>query len=167
MKWIKEIIPYLIIIIAVILIRSFIVTPVTVSGDSMNKTLHNGQILFLNKLDKKYERFDIVVINYEKDRIIKRIIGLPGDKIEYKDNKLYVNGKFLKEDFLHEVTNDFTLKGITYDLYDKIPENYYLVLGDNRPNSYDSRMIGLIKKEDIIGTVKFRIFPFNKFGLIK
>lgn len=167
MKIIKELIPYVIIVLIVVLIRSFIVTPVTVSGASMEPTLKNGEILLLNKFGKNYQRFDIVVVKLEKERIIKRIIGLPGDNVVYKDNLLYINGKEIKESFQHKKTEDFTLKGITYQVYDKIPDGYYLVLGDNRPNSYDSRMIGLISEDDIIGKSKIRLFPFNKIGVVK
>ena len=167
MKIIKELIPYIVIVLLVILIRTFIVTPVTVSGDSMYPTLKNKEILILNKFDKSFKRFDIVVINYGDERIIKRIIGVPGDNIKYKDNNLYVNGKKVKESFKHEKTEDFTLEGITYQQYDKIPKGYYLVLGDNRPYSYDSRMIGLVSKKDIIGVAGIRLFPFTKLGSIK
>ena len=75
---IKEYLPYVIIIIVIVLIRSFIVTLVRVDGNSMVDTLHNGEILVLNKLDKDYKRFDIVVIKYNNERLVKRVIGLPG-----------------------------------------------------------------------------------------
>ena len=83
-KIVKEAIPYLIIIIAVVLIRSFIVTPIKVDGQSMYSTLNNGDILILKKYDKTYDRFDVVVFNNGSDRLIKRIIALPGEKVEYK-----------------------------------------------------------------------------------
>ena len=166
MKIIKELIPYVVIILLVILIRTFIVTPVTVSGDSMDPTLKDKEVLILNKLDKSYKRFDIVVIKYGKERIIKRVIGVPNDNIKYKENKLYVNGQEVKENFKHGTTDDFTLEGITYQQYDKIPNGYYLVLGDNRQRSYDSRMIGLISKKDIVGVARIRLFPFSKIGSI-
>ena len=160
----KDLAPYIAIVVVVVLIRSFIVTPVTVSGSSMDPTLKDKEILLLAKFNKNYQRFDVVVINYENERIIKRIIGVPGDNIKYVDNVLYVNDEKIDEPFSHGKTEDFTLEGITYDVYDKIPEGHYLVLGDNRPKSYDSRMIGLIDKEDIVGKSSIRIFPFNKIG---
>ena len=111
-KILKEIIPYIIVIVVALLIRNFIASPVRVNGSSMNNTLYNGDILLLNKLDKKYERFDIVVIDIGPTKIIKRIIGLPGEAIEYKDNALYINNQYV-EDVTDEVTLDFSLK----DLY--------------------------------------------------
>ena len=163
-KFLKEIYPYLIIIIVVVLIRTFIATPVRVDGASMDSTLNNGDILILNKLDKSYKRFDIVVINYEKSKLVKRIIGLPGEKIDYKDNNLYINGEII-DDVSVSRTGDFTLKEL-YNI-EKIPPGYYFVMGDNRGNSSDSRdyRIGLIKKSDIVGTTSIRLFPFNKFGV--
>ncbi len=165
-RFFKEIYPYLIIILVVVLIRTFIATPVRVDGASMYSTLNNGDILILNKLDKSYKRFDIVVINYEKSKLVKRIIGLPGETIDYKDNNLYINGEIV-EDVAISRTGDFTLKEL-YDI-EKIPDGYYFVMGDNRGNSSDSRdyRIGLIKKTDIVGTTSIRLFPFNKFGTFK
>ncbi len=161
--YIKEISIYLLIIIGVILIRTFIVTPVRVDGDSMNDNLKNGEILLLKKYDKSYERFDIVVFNYGKEKLIKRIIGLPGDHITYKNNKLYINNKYVEEPMIDKMTYDFDLKELGFDI---IPDHYYFVLGDNRINSKDSRMIGLISEKDILGTTNFILFPFNKLGSI-
>ena len=107
-NFIKELIPYVIIIVVVVLIRSFIITPVQVDGNSMYPTLKDNEILLLKKYDKKYKRFDIVVLNYNNSKLIKRIIGLPGEHIEYKDNKLYIDGKYIKENFKRNTeTSDF------------------------------------------------------------
>ena len=164
MKIIKELIPYVIIVLVVILLRTFIITPVRVNGDSMNQTLKDGEILLLEKYDKKFKRFDIVVLKYNDEKLVKRIIGMPGESVQYRNNILYINGEKVSEEFLTEETYDFDLNVLGYD---EIPENYYFVVGDNRSNSLDSRLIGLISKEDIEGKAIFRIFPFNKFGSIK
>lgn len=174
-KIIKEWIPYLIIIIVVIFIRSYIVTPVIVRGDSMYDTLNDGEVLFLNKINYRLspvERFDIVVIkDLDNDLIIKRIIGLPGDDIEYKDNILYINGTPSDKHFTDDITEDFTLEEICeihdIDCNGKIPEDMYLVLGDNRDISADSRIKGLIKKDQILGNTIFRIWPLTKIGTTK
>ncbi|MBR3198514.1 MAG: signal peptidase I [Bacilli bacterium] len=159
----KELIPYIIIVIIVVLFRSFIMTPVEVEGQSMYSTLKNGEILILKKYDKNYKRFDVIVFKNEKDKLIKRVIGLPGESVEYKDNKLYINGKYVKEKFLKndQQTYDFSLEELGYK---KIPKNYYFVLGDNRTNSTDSRIIGLINSKQITGKSDFIIFPFTKIG---
>lgn len=158
MKFIKELVPYVIIFLVVILIRSFIVTPVSVDGTSMYPNLKDGNILLLKKYDKSYERFDIVVLNYNGDRLIKRIIGLPGEYVEYKDSKLYINGQLVEEEMIDVNTNNFKLEDIGYN---KIPDDYYFVVGDNRGVSKDSRIIGLIHKKDILGTVSFSLWPFK------
>lgn len=159
MKIIKEILPYVLIIIAVILIRTFIITPVRVDGASMNQTLKNGEILLLYKL-ANINYGDIVVIDEEKENeiIIKRIIGMPGDTVKIKDNTVYVNDEILEEDYAYGETSD----------YEKITlgEDEYFILGDNRPISKDSRYFGPVKKDEIIGKVIFRLWPINKFGKI-
>ena len=165
-KILKELVPYIVIILTVVLIRSFVITPVQVRGSSMYPTLKNREILILKKYDKSFKRFDIIVLKYRKDKLIKRIIGLPGESIEVKDNKLYINEKKIKQKFkTNTKTSDFNLE----DLYNtkKIPENTYFVMGDNRNNSTDSRIIGFINKEDIEGVVGIRIFPINHLGKIK
>lgn len=165
-KIIKELYPYVVIVVVVVLFRTFIATPVRVDGDSMIDTLHNNDILILNKMDKSYERFDIVVIDINGSKLVKRIIGLPGENIEYKKNELYINDKKM-EDKATIRTNDFSLKEL-YEI-EEIPEDYYFVMGDNRGNSLDSRdyRVGLVKKEDIVGITIFRVFPFNKIGTVK
>ena len=162
-KFLKGTVPYIVIIIAVVLVRRYIITPVQVEGLSMYSTLDNKEILLLKKYDKSYQRFDIVVFNYNNAKLIKRVIGLPGETVEYKNGKLYINGKYVAESFLNNnVTADFTLEELGYD---KIPDGYYFVMGDNRTNSTDSRIIGLIPSEDIEGTTNFAIFPLDKIGV--
>lgn len=158
LKFIKELVPYIIIFVAVILIRIFIITPVSVDGNSMYPNLKNGNILLLKKFDKSYERFDIVVLNYDNERLIKRIIGLPGEYVEYKDSKLYINGKIVEETMIDISTQNFKLESIGYN---RIPDDYYFVVGDNRGVSKDSRIIGLIHKKNIIGSVSFSLWPFK------
>ena len=152
---IKEFSGYIIIILVVVLIRAFVVTPIRVNGASMESTLKNGDYMILKKYDKDYSRYDIVVIKRGKDKLIKRIIGLPKEDIEYKENTLYIDG---------QEKEDKNRIGYTYDFKDYCKEDEYYILGDNREDSTDSRIIGCVSKEDILGTTSFRIFPFNKFG---
>ena len=161
-KFIKELIPYIVIILVVILIRTFIATPVIVAGDSMVPTLEDNQILLLNKINYNFneiERYDIVVIKVGKSEIIKRIIGLPGETVEYRNNTLYIDGHEVDNQYNYD-TDDFTLKSICN--CDKIPKDKYLVLGDNRTVSSDSRIMGLIDQENILGNVNISIWPIKK-----
>ena len=168
-RFIKELIPYIVIVIVVVLFRTFIATPVVVDGPSMDPTLRNGQLLILEKLDKNYKRMDIVIVKTKidgsKERLVKRIIGLPGESIEYKHDKLYVNGKVVEDEFA-SITDRFSIEKLYKTK--KIPNGYYFVMGDNRNVSLDSRdkRLGFVKKEDIVGKAIFRIFPFNKIGKI-
>ncbi len=164
MKFIKEIVPYIVIIIAVVLIRTFIVTPIKVDGASMNPTLNDGEVMLLNKFDKNYKRFDIVVVNYGDTKLIKRIIGLPGEHIKFINNKLYVNNKLVHDIKLDDETSNFDIREINYEV---IPDDSYFVMGDNRNNSTDSRIIGPINKSNIVGKTNIIIFPFNKFGKVE
>lgn len=163
-KGIKEMLTYIILIVVVLLIKVYIVTPVRVNGESMMGTLHSKDIMLLNEITYKFndiKRFDIVVVKIKNENIIKRVIGLPGEKIEYKDNKLYVNGKYVKEDFDHAKTEDFNIEEIESTV---VPEGSYFVLGDNRVNSVDSRILGFIPEGQILGRAKYTIYPFNRFG---
>lgn len=161
MKFIKELVPYVIITLIVLFIRMYIVSPVRVDGNSMYPTLNNREFLLLTKFDHSYERFDIVVLKYNKQKLVKRVIGLPGETVEYKNNKLYVNGKVIEEEFKLFETKDFNIAELGYDV---IPEDYYFVVGDNRNASLDSRRIGLIHRKDIEGTINISI---SRFRIVK
>ena len=156
-----ELIKYIIIIILVILFRTFFYTLIRVNGDSMNDTLYNGEIMILDRISYRFndiKRFDIVVVKTDSSYLIKRVIGLPGEKLKYIDGNLYINNKFVKEDYLDYITEDF-------DISDKaIPDDCYFVMGDNRSNSADSRVYGCFKKERILGKTSLVLFPFSEAG---
>lgn len=160
----KDLWIYIVIIIVVILLKIFIVAPIKVNGISMIDTLEDKDIMILDKISYRFKdikRFDIVVVDDKEELIIKRVIGLPGEYIEYKDNKLYVNGKYVKENFNRKEMEDYSIEELGET---KVPEDTYFVLGDNRPNSKDSRIIGFIPKKQILGKTSLTIFPFNRFG---
>lgn len=157
----NDILSYVIIILVVVLVRTFIITPVRVVGSSMDKTLKEGEILLLEKIDKKYKRYDIVVIKENNERIIKRIIGMPGESVKIVEGVIYINGEAIEDKYASSYTGDFSLD--KFDL-DVIPENSYFVLGDNRIVSKDSRLLGPINKKKIQGKAIYIIWPFNKFG---
>ena len=112
------------------------------------------------------KRYDIVVVNEGDKSIIKRVIGLPGETIEYKDNKLYINGKETSDPYPSTETDDFSITDIGHT---KIPGDCYFVMGDNRANSLDSRYptVGVVRKNQIVGRAKLRIWPLNKLGIVK
>ena len=159
----------LVVIIFIILFLMIYVVSITqVVGSSMKSTLIDGDVLILSKANYRFfdiKRGDIISLDYEDTKyLIKRVIGLPGDSIEIVDNVLYINGEVYEEDYLDEGLNypDFHLSDLGYDT---IPEDMYLVLGDNREDSLDSRDIGLISKDNVNGKIVLRIWPINKISL--
>ena len=155
---------YIAVIIFAILLKTFVAAPIRVNGESMMDTLHDKDIMILDKISYKtsdIKRFDVVVIKTDDHYLIKRVIGLPGENVEYKNNKLYINGKEIEEDFSHKKTSDFNIEQLDTK---KVPDDMYFVLGDNRVNSLDSRIIGFIDKNQILRKTSFTIYPFNRFG---
>lgn len=142
-KYIWLIFPLLILIINI-----FFVSFATVKGVSMSPNLKNNEIVIYKKNVQKINRFDIVLVRYNNTKYIKRVIGLPNETIEYKQNKLYIDGVLTNESFI-------TPSVITYDFFKKTDDNFYLVLGDNRENSIDSRTFGLVSSSNIIGKIIF------------
>lgn len=160
-------------------IRYFLFTPIVVDGDSMMPTLENGDRMIVNKFSYKIgepERFDIVVFHApEQKDYIKRVIGVPGDFVEYKDDQLYINGEAIDEPYLDaykaqisegNLTGDFSLNDIDPSL-DVIPEGYVFVMGDNRRFSKDSRHIGIVDQKEIIGNTSIIFWPLNEIEIVK
>lgn len=173
LEWLKTL--GIAIIIAVFL-RTFFFSSYIVDGESMMPTLENGNLLIINKVVDEIDdlnRFDVIVFHASsEDDYVKRIIGLPGDTIEYKNDILYVNDKAIKEPYLEKfkketkgqkLTNDFTLKSITGNKV--VPENYIFVLGDNRQESYDSRYFGFVPIENVVGKVNLRYWPIDEINI--
>ncbi len=156
--------------------KQFLFTPITVLGASMAPTLHNEDKVFISKTSQ-IQRFDVIVFDapdIEGKRYIKRVIGLPGDRIEVKDDVLYINRKAFEEPYLiknkennplNKLTEDFTLQEKTGEM--KVPKNMFFVMGDNRLKSKDSRIFGLISRDSVIGEVKFRFSAINGMGIPK
>lgn len=167
---IKEIMSYVLIVVVVVLIRIFIFDPVRVDGPSMNNTLQDGQIIILDKVSyrkNEIKRFDIVVVKLDDKKIIKRVIGLPNERVDIKNNTIYINGKKLKENYGYTKADDYNFEDEMG--MEKLPGNGYFVMGDNREVSLDSRYqeVGFIRKEKILGKASIRIWPFTKFGKVK
>ncbi len=159
MKFIKSMVPYVVIIVVVVLIRTFLATPVKVNGESMYPTLKGGEVMLLSRISD-IKRYDIVVLKVpeEDGELIKRVIGMPGEKIEIMDSKIYINGKVIDDEYGY---------GVTYNINEiTLGDDEYFVLGDNRLISLDSRKFGPIKKENIKGTTNFILYPFKSFGKV-
>ncbi len=158
-EFFRDTFKYIVVAILVFLLFIFVIGLHQVVGPSMSPTYKEGSVGVINKLAYKFgeiKRGDIVILSESEKYMIKRVIGLPGEVIEYKNNRLYINGVEYKEDYLNDdvITEDFTSK--------LIPEGEYLVLGDNRSDSNDSRDYGFVPKKQIIGKVWFKIWPLGK-----
>lgn len=142
-----------------------------VSGESMKNTLNHGDHLIVDKISYRFRdpvRYDIIVFpfQYKEDTYyIKRIIGLPGETVQIVEGEIYIDGEVLQESYGREVIRD---PGIAAEPI-TLGEDQYFVLGDNRNESSDSRdpSVGLISRENIIGRAWLRIWPLNKFGILK
>ena len=178
----KEVFSWLQLIIMlafVLVLRTFVFGTIYVKGSSMVPNFHHGDLVFINKLATSIsspKQGDIVICQLnadgQREKIIKRVVGLPGDEIDIVWNEdsenveysLYVNDELIEEPFLEEpmMTNG------DMDYPFTVPEGSYFVMGDNRNASIDSRRtsIGAIKKKDLVGKVIFRLYPFDQFGSI-
>ncbi len=153
-----------------LLIVNFVVQRTIVDGESMEPTLHNNDNLWVEKISPKLGRLkygDIVTVDVEdkvgaeRSPLIKRVIAVAGDSIEIKFGKVLLNGEELKEDYIlgnTTVANDPLYAKLT------VPEGYIYVMGDNRMNSIDSRVIGPVEIKDISGKAVFRFLPFKNAG---
>ncbi len=178
----KEIFDYLISIGVALgvlfLLYTYVGYPFTISGDSMYPTLHDGDKMIMSKLNT-IDRFDIVVVDSpdETEKYIKRVIGMPGDEISVFQGQLFINNVLVEQPFINQDLpiedktvdiDDFSLYGLTGERV--VPEGKYFVMGDNRGVSKDSRMIGFISQEHVLGEAVFTfwpVYPDNRVGLVK
>ncbi len=150
---------------AVFLIRTYLVQPFLVSGSSMVPNFSDGDYLLIDELTYRFrapERGEVVVFRYPKNEsvyFIKRVIGLPGDKVEIKDKTITVfdqknpGGLKLDEKYLPGDLGPFGNAEF------QVPEGSYFVMGDNRAYSFDSRSWGMLPNSDVVGLVQFRLWP--------
>ncbi|WP_010649347.1 signal peptidase I [Oceanobacillus massiliensis] len=174
--WIKAL---LLALALAFIVRMFFFAPIVVDGPSMQPTLHDRDQMIVNKFSYNFqepERFDIVVFHASAQKdFIKRVIGLPGEHVAVEDNVLYIDGEAVEEPFLDEQknkmkpyetsTSDFLLEELPGG-HEVIPEGHVFVLGDNRGNSTDSRMLGVIPMEQIVGKTNLVYWPFDRIQII-
>ncbi len=170
-----ELLSWLIYIVIVVILSLGIITFIgqrtKVSGHSMETTLSDGDNLIVDKISYRFrdpERFEIIVFPFQYEEhtyYIKRIIGLPGETVQVIDGYVYINGEVLDENYGLEVMDD---PGIAAEPI-TLGEDEYFVLGDNRNHSSDSRdpSVGVLHRDDIMGRAWIRIWPLDKFGVIK
>ena len=146
--------------------------PHKIKGASMEPNYHDGQILLTDKISYRFKdpkRGDVIIFKSptNSEEFIKRIIGLPGEKIEIKNGLVIINGQILNEPYLPDQTNTFA--GIFFQNKESVlvPDGKYFVLGDNRINSADSRVFGFIKRKDITGKAWIIYWPINQMRVIK
>jgi signal peptidase I len=172
MDWLLHIIGAIVI---ALLIVKFVAQVTVVKGQSMEPTLHNYNRLMMEKISPRFgklERGDIVVLeaaeelvahggSADRSPLIKRVMGVEGDKIKISNGKVSINDIEISEPY---IMGDYTYS--SGDMVVQVPKGHIFVMGDNRPNggSIDSRILGTFPKERVIGRVIFRIFPFNQFG---
>ena len=152
----------LISLILIVFIINFIAIPVKVDGSSMYPNLKNGDFGFSGIFTKWFgiERFDVVVIDSSKleNRLVKRVIGLPNETVEFKDNVLYIDGVVVDEPFLNDDV-------FTEDLKVVLGEDEYFMMGDNREVSRDSRYYGPFSAEDIMAKGVLTLWPLSSIGI--
>ena len=173
-------------------IRLFLFQPFFVQGDSMYPTYENGEYLIINELGykrttigigekefftvdyfKELERFDVAVFRYPKDPdkyFIKRVVGLPGEKVEIKDGKVKIynsenpNGLMLNEE--EHLTDKILTANAVHESPWQLEEDEYFMMGDNRGGSSDSRLWGPLSKNEVIGRAIFRAWPLNRINIL-
>ncbi|OGO06007.1 MAG: signal peptidase I [Chloroflexi bacterium RBG_13_56_8] len=167
--WLKELLEALLpALVVVLVVNIFLAQATRVDGQSMNPSLHNNERVIIEKISYRLqspERGDIVVLRRplalpSEDPLIKRVIGLPGETVEIRDGRVFIDGQPLDEPYLEQPTWGSMPPHL-------VPEDHVFVLGDNRNSSNDSRFFGMVRFDNIIGKAWIRYWPPSEFGLVK
>lgn len=148
------------------LIYFFVGAPMVISGQSMWPNFENNEFAWINRAKYFFQnpkRGEVVVFRFpgtRQDLYVKRVIGLPGEIVEIKENKIYINNQLLGESYYQGEIPNFGFQKL------KLKENEYFVLGDNRPASNDSRIWGSLPKKFIIGKLSFVFWPLDRRRLV-
>ena len=171
LSWIKTIGGTLIV---VFLINRFVFRTVEVQGSSMYPSLVHGERIIVWQLLYSPEFSDIIVLEHTDGNLhVKRVLGVPGDRVDYLNGEMMINGEVINEPYIAQEPsmNGFTFEDLCQirnrnEDCSVIPEGYFLVLGDNRNRSGDSREYGLIHESQVMGRATLRFLPFSEFGLV-
>lgn len=164
MKLIKEyLLPLAVATSLIVLFQTFLFEPFNVDGYSMYPTLEDGDRMLINKMEEEYSHEDIIVFKrHINDHLVKRVIGVEGDKIQIVNGAVYRNKELLKETYIETSDPAFDyLNEVT------VPQGYLFVMGDNRKYSSDSREIGFINTYSVVGKVDYLFWPFDKIGALQ
>lgn len=159
-------------LIFVLILTNFVVKPIKVNGDSMFPSLKDQSLGFSNILTYSLfgvNRYDIVIVYVESmnEFLVKRVIGLPNETIEVKDDQVYINGELINQDFLdEEYVSQFPIFTNGFEKV-TIGDDEVFLMGDNRPYSSDSRVFGTFKLEDIIAKDAYIFYPLNEINWFK
>ncbi|GKU78604.1 signal peptidase I [Paenibacillus sp. L3-i20] len=178
-EWTKAIV---IAVVLVFLIRMFLFSPYIVDGPSMEPNFETGERLIVNKIlytftEPKFGEVVVFDVPEQNRKFIKRVVGVPGDKIRLEGDDLYLNDVKVEEPYIKEAIEQAHAKGELYNKRDNfpnemisetvVPEGMIFALGDNRSNSTDSRSIGFVKDDEIVGRADVIFWPLNKLEFIK
>lgn len=156
-----------------LLFRVFILQPFVVEGNSMENNFSNQEFLLVDRISYRFiapHRGDVIIFRFPKnpsEDYIKRIIGLPGETVKIENGQIFINDLLLEEGYLTQDTLTLTSTDSGSFFEKTLSQDEYLVLGDNRENSSDSRDWGTVPKKNIIGRARIIVYPFDKAGIIK